>query len=305
MASHRKPRPGGTRGAVVRTSPALATAAFTSVAVLSHAAEAAPAPDGRPSREEIERKIEDFYRRAESAAEPQEAAGARTGRPRERADVPREGVRLPDGPRDYFDQSRVMDRLASTVRRRQETARTRATPVVAPAEAPNGPKTAKAAAQRKLASARALLAREAARGTAPPPGRSARGITPSAAPADLPTDLPAGKAVAFARAQIGKPYVWGAAGPGSYDCSGLTQAAWKAAGVALPRTAAGQARAGTAVTVAEARPGDLVFFGGAHHVGLYLGGGMMVHAPGPGAYVCEEPVHHGGETPVHSVVRPA
>ncbi|MYW46566.1 C40 family peptidase, partial [Streptomyces sp. SID161] len=156
-----------------------------------------------------------------------------------------------------------------------------------PAVTANGPKAAKAAVQKKLAHARVLLSRRAA-GTA-----SGTDVTK------------AGKAVAFARAQLGKPCVWGAAGPGSYDCSGLTQAAWKSAGVTLPRTARRQAGAGTPVAPADARPGDLVFFhDDAGHVGLCTGDGMMIHAPRPGAYVREEPVSAMGEAAVHSVVRP-
>ncbi|WP_141206574.1 C40 family peptidase [Streptomyces griseorubiginosus] len=116
----------------------------------------------------------------------------------------------------------------------------------------------------------------------------------------------AAKALAFARAQIGKPYVWGATGPGSYDCSGLTQAAWKAAGVTLPRVTYDQVNAGTTVSLADAQPGDLVFFyDGITHVGLYIGNGMMIHAPKPGAYVREESIYYDGESAIHSVVRPA
>ncbi|MGC9495402.1 NlpC/P60 family protein [Streptomyces sp. WG7] len=114
------------------------------------------------------------------------------------------------------------------------------------------------------------------------------------------------KALAFARAQMGKPYVWGATGPGSYDCSGLTQAAWKAAGVTLPRTTYDQVDAGTTVAVSQAQPGDLVFFyDDLSHVGLYIGNGMMIHAPKPGAYVREESIFYDGESSIHSVVRPA
>ncbi|MEU6103143.1 C40 family peptidase [Streptomyces flaveolus] len=114
------------------------------------------------------------------------------------------------------------------------------------------------------------------------------------------------KALAFARAQIGKPYVWGATGPGSYDCSGLTQAAWKAADVTLPRTTYDQVDAGTMVSISQAQPGDLVFFyDDISHVGIYIGNGMMIHAPKPGAYVREESVYYDGESSIHSVVRPA
>ncbi|MEU8791984.1 NlpC/P60 family protein [Streptomyces sp. NPDC048643] len=116
----------------------------------------------------------------------------------------------------------------------------------------------------------------------------------------------AGKALAFARTQIGKPYVWGATGPDSYDCSGLTQAAWKAAGVSLPRVTYDQVNAGTTVSLADAKPGDLVFFyDDISHVGLYIGNGMMIHAPKPGAYVREESIYYDGTSAIHSVVRPA
>jgi cell wall-associated NlpC family hydrolase len=116
----------------------------------------------------------------------------------------------------------------------------------------------------------------------------------------------AAKALAFARAQIGKPYVWGATGPGSYDCSGFTQAAWKAAGVTLPRVTYDQVNAGTTVSLADAQPGDLVFFyDDISHVGLYIGNGMMIHAPKPGAYVREESIYYDGTSAIHSVVRPA
>lgn len=116
----------------------------------------------------------------------------------------------------------------------------------------------------------------------------------------------AAEALAFARAQIGKPYVWGATGPDSYDCSGLTQAAWKAAYVSLPRVTYDQVNAGTTVSLADARPGDLVFFyDDISHVGLYIGDGMMIHAPKPGAYVREESIYYDGTSAIHSVVRPA
>ncbi|MGW6349726.1 NlpC/P60 family protein, partial [Streptomyces sp. NPDC055080] len=101
------------------------------------------------------------------------------------------------------------------------------------------------------------------------------------------------KVLAFARAQIGRPYVWGATGPSSYDCSGLTQAAWKAAGVDLPRTTWDQVEVGTRVATADLRPGDLVFFyDDISHVGIYKGDGMMIHAPKPGANVREESIYY-------------
>ncbi|MEV0604653.1 bifunctional lytic transglycosylase/C40 family peptidase [Streptomyces sp. NPDC050315] len=98
------------------------------------------------------------------------------------------------------------------------------------------------------------------------------------------------KALAFAGAQLGKPYVWGATGPDSYDCSGLTQAAWNAAGISIPRTSQVQHTAGRAVPPGQMRPGDLIVInndGNWGHVGMYMGGNLMVHAPKPGKSVEE------------------
>ncbi|MGW0212014.1 NlpC/P60 family protein [Streptomyces sp. NPDC003233] len=123
---------------------------------------------------------------------------------------------------------------------------------------------------------------------------------------ESPRAVRAAKAIAFARAQIGKPCVWGATGPDSYDCSSLTQAAWKAAGVQLPRAAYEQALAGAPVTLAGIEPGDLVlFFDDDRHVGLHVGGGMMVHAPGPGSSIREESIYGAGESAIHRIVRPS
>jgi cell wall-associated NlpC family hydrolase len=100
------------------------------------------------------------------------------------------------------------------------------------------------------------------------------------------------RAVAFAMAQIGKPYLWGAAGPSAYDCSGLVLAAYRSAGIYLPRVSRAQWYAGPHVGLGDLAPGDLVFFAyntGApstiHHVGMYVGGGAMVEAPYSGARV--------------------
>ena len=92
--------------------------------------------------------------------------------------------------------------------------------------------------------------------------------------------------VQLAVAQVGKPYVWGAAGPDSFDCSGLVTWAWGHVGVAVPRVAADQQTWATPVPISQLAPGDLVFFGNpAHHVGIYVGGGLMVDAPHSGASV--------------------
>ncbi|OIK04943.1 C40 family peptidase [Streptomyces monashensis] len=397
MASHRKPRPGGTTAAGIRT-PALATAALTSIAMLSQTAEAAPSTDHtRPSLEEVEKKVDDLYRQAESATEKYDAAKERTGKERGHVDALRQEVArrtdslnkareelgsfaaaqyrtgaaapstatflLANDPQDYFDQTQLMNRLttrqksavdayigdqAATMKKRREAAESLQTLTTSQQDL----QTAKATVQRKLASARELLSQltaqekarlaqieqakqqEAARKAAElakqqaaaqarqqsgssgsssgSGGSTSTGSTGSTSSGSSGSsgstssyDTKAEKALAFARAQIGKPYVWGATGPGSYDCSGLTQAAWKAAGVALPRTTYDQVNAGTTVSLADARPGDLIFFyDDISHVGLYIGNGMMIHAPKPGAYVREESVYYGGESIIHSVVRP-
>jgi peptidoglycan DL-endopeptidase CwlO len=108
----------------------------------------------------------------------------------------------------------------------------------------------------------------------------------------------AGKAVAYACAHIGAPYSWGADGPSSFDCSGLTMAAWASAGVSLYHQASVQKSDSTRISASSARPGDLVFFGSpAHHVGIYIGNGWMVHAPTTGDHVREAKISNFGETP--------
>ncbi|MEU6505485.1 NlpC/P60 family protein [Streptomyces sp. NPDC046942] len=104
-------------------------------------------------------------------------------------------------------------------------------------------------------------------------------------------DSRAAAAVAYAYAKLGSPYVWGAAGPNSFDCSGLVQAAYRSAGISLPRTTYAQIDAGRRVSRSELQPGDLVFFySGVSHVGIYVGGGQMIHAPNPSAPVRLAPV---------------
>ncbi|MBC3986250.1 C40 family peptidase [Streptomyces sp. AC536] len=112
----------------------------------------------------------------------------------------------------------------------------------------------------------------------------------------------AAAAVRAAQSAVGAPYAWGQSGPGSFDCSGLTQWAWRQAGVAVPRTSQGQAGVGQRVPLSQAQPGDLVVYrGDASHVGMYVGGGQVIHAPHPGANVRYDPV---GMMPVTSVNRP-
>ncbi|MCL6734212.1 C40 family peptidase [Streptomyces neyagawaensis] len=397
MAPHRKPRPAGRTRAGIRT-PALATAALTSVALLSQTATAAPSADDKPSLEEVEKKVGDLYRQAETATEKYNSVKEKTTKQKKQVDSLLDDVAkrteklneareelgsyaaaqyrtgaaapdtaallLADDPQEYFAQNQLMDRLtdrqqeavdeyvsqqAETSQRRQEASEG----LEQLTESQNALKSSKAKVQAKLAAARELLSQltaeekarladieqrkqeeadrkaeelarqQAAAGSRTEAARETQetqeapqdtSTSPSTSPSTETTTpvedstyaTKAAKALAFARAQIGKPYVWGATGPGSYDCSGLTQAAWKAAGVDLPRTTYDQVNAGTTVSLSAARPGDLIFFyDNIGHVGLYIGNGMMIHAPKPGTYVREESIFYDGESSIHSVVRPA
>ncbi|MDE3206719.1 MAG: C40 family peptidase [Acidobacteriota bacterium] len=108
-------------------------------------------------------------------------------------------------------------------------------------------------------------------------------------PAPLPTTS---VALAWAFAELGQPYVWGGTGPDSFDCSGLTQFVWNAAGVSVPRVAADQYAWTVPVPLSDLTPGDLVFFGTAdiHHVGIYIGNGLMINAPHVGTDVQVSPI---------------
>ncbi len=117
---------------------------------------------------------------------------------------------------------------------------------------------------------------------------------PKPEPAPQPPPSPSSGARAaldWARTQLGKPYVWGAAGPNGYDCSGLTQTAFARAGISLPRTTKAQYAATSRVPVDQLRAGDLIFYStnnaasGIYHVAIYAGDGMRLHAPSPGKNV--------------------
>ncbi|MEU2791111.1 C40 family peptidase [Streptomyces sp. NPDC007100] len=110
------------------------------------------------------------------------------------------------------------------------------------------------------------------------------------------------RAVRYGLRQVGKPYVWGAQGPDSFDCSGLTSQAWSHAGRAVPRTSQEQWRQLPHVPLSRLRPGDLVlYFPGATHVAMYLGDGKVVQAPRPGARVKVSPI---AANPLLGAVRP-
>ncbi|AZM62736.1 MULTISPECIES: NlpC/P60 family protein [unclassified Streptomyces] len=219
---------------------------------------------------------------------------------------------LSDDPEDYLERASVLDRI--TVHQTGELRRLRAAlrslaqdraEAAGKLEALDRSRKAVAAhkrtVERKLAEARRLLnslpaAERAAWNRA---GRSDR--PDLLGPAGTPASGRAAAAVAAARSALGRPYVWGANGPGGFDCSGLTQWSYAQAGVALPRTSQAQRYAGRRIPLSEARPGDLVVYrSDASHVGMYMGNGQVIHAPYPGAPVRYDPV---GMMPVSSVTR--
>jgi cell wall-associated NlpC family hydrolase len=162
----------------------------------------------------------------------------------------------------------------------------------------------KRAIEGKLATARALLGRleakqraqlmsirQAATDRALGARSDAMRASRSSRDGDFPTyDGPASGraavAVKTAYAQLGDPYQWGAAGPGSFDCSGLTMYSWGAAGVSLPHSSSAQYSAVPHVSISNLQPGDLVFYySPISHVGIYIGGGRVIDAPYPGLSV--------------------
>ncbi|MEW2549171.1 C40 family peptidase [Streptomyces sp. NPDC047002] len=156
--------------------------------------------------------------------------------------------------------------------------------------------------QGRLDHARRLLAALPA-ADRDPYGRASRADDRFTLPtgAEGPASARAAAAVAAVRSALGRPYAWGASGPGSFDCSGLMQWAYAQAGVALPRTSQAQRYAGRRIPLSEARPGDLVAYrADASHIAMYVGNGQVVHAPYPGARVRYDPVTM---LPVSSVTR--
>ena len=157
---------------------------------------------------------------------------------------------------------------------------------------------AEAAAAAAAAAARAAADDAADRSTpaASRADRTSAGSSTANAPAPAPAPAAsapvaagsgaAATAVQTAMAQLGKPYVWAAAGPSSFDCSGLVQYAYAAAGVSLPHSSGAQASMGQAVSRDQLQPGDLIaFYSPVSHIGIYIGNGQMVHAPTSGDVV--------------------
>lgn len=230
---------------------------------------------------------------------------------------------LSERPDSYLDKAATLDRIGSRQRGRLGQLRS-AERSLAQQRAEAGTrldgldrerrelKRRQDAVRKKLAAARRLLARMSpderaehsrasrgdGRGAGGGDGAAARGFGAKGGA----SSARAAAAVAAAKSAVGRPYAWGAAGPGSFDCSGLMQWAYGRAGTALPRTSQAQRSAGRHVPLSQARPGDLVVYrDDASHVGMYVGHGRVVHAPHPGAVVRYDPVDM---MPISSVTRP-
>lgn len=123
----------------------------------------------------------------------------------------------------------------------------------------------------------------------------------ASAPAKPAASSTGQKVVDAVYSKIGAPYAWGATGPSSFDCSGLTSWAYAQAGKQIPRTSQAQASGGTPVAISDLQPGDIVaYYGGASHVGIYVGNGKIVDALNSGTPVSERPLNY---MPIHSAVR--
>jgi len=194
---------------------------------------------------------------------------------------------LLEGPGDLIDRMSVLDQMSRN-RQREVAMYTATTQNYNERQAALKQVQAKQQAEVRELSARKkkiesdikklLAMRKAAYGKAQETGHSYSGPIPSISGA-------AGKAVSYAFNHIGDPYRYAASGPGSFDCSGLTMAAWASAGKSLPHNAAAQYSATARVSRSQLQPGDLVFYRSLGHVGLYVGGGQIIDAPHTGTTV--------------------
>ncbi|MDN0194719.1 C40 family peptidase [Streptomyces sp. S.PNR 29] len=326
MGSHRRLAPSGfDRGASVAVTVLSITAAALGVVP----ALAAPHDDTRAEvdrlYEEAEKATEAYNRADERADALREQVGtAQDGiaRRQERINTLREALGslagaqyrsggldptlallFADDPEDYLDKASVLDRISAhqadalrdLQRAMRDLAQDREEAAGKLSELNRSRKEVAAhrkSVERKLAKARRLLNSlpEAERAAYDRASRSGRTGMPGFGGA-VPASDRAAAAVAAARSALGRPYVWGANGPGGFDCSGLMQWSYAQAGVAIPRTSQAQRYAGRQIPLSQAQPGDLVTYrGDASHVAMYMGNGQVIHAPYPGAPVRYDPV---------------
>ncbi|MEE1755118.1 C40 family peptidase [Streptomyces sp. SP18CS02] len=217
---------------------------------------------------------------------------------------------LSSDPDDYLDRASAVDQLSTkqtealeVIQAKQRTlAQQRAEATSKLADLEDVRKTLgekKKAFQGKLAEAQKLLNTLTAEERAKIQEEEQRASRDAGDRVELGNEVPASQrgaaALAAADTQVGKPYVSGAEGPNSYDCSGLTQWAYRQAGVSLTRTTYTQQNDGVKIGRSQLKPGDLVFFSNLSHVGLYAGNGQVLHAPYPGAYVRYEAIGYLGD----------
>ncbi|MFE9095225.1 NlpC/P60 family protein [Streptomyces sp. NPDC007264] len=339
MGSHRRLAPSGLGRGRGATAAVLSAAAAVAAALGTVPADAAPYEGPRAAVDRLYREAEqatEAYNRAEERAGSLRRqvgqAQDRIAREQDRVNTLREalgalaGIQYRSGglaptlallfsenPDEYLDKAAVLDRIGVRQSRQlgklrsalRELGQERAQVADKLAELDKSRRAVarhKKTVERKLARAQRLLnsfsfAERAAYERASRSGGPLPGLSAAA-----PASGRAAAAVAAARSALGRPYVWGANGPGGFDCSGLMQWAYARAGVGLPRTSQQQRYAGHQVPLSGARPGDLVVYrSDASHVAMYVGGGRVIHAPHPGAAVRYDPV---GMMPVSSVIRP-
>lgn len=158
-------------------------------------------------------------------------------------------------------------------------------------------KKAKAEADRKAEAERAT--RASARTSLAGTSASGSGSSQGTGTVTAPATGSAAAIVNFARAQVGKAYVMGGTGPSSFDCSGLVQAAYRQAGISLPRMSQAQSSAGTSVSLSALQPGDILYWGAkgsAYHVAIYVGGGKFVGAQNPSTGIVERSLSYDKPT---------
>lgn len=166
---------------------------------------------------------------------------------------------------------------------------------------------AKAEADRKAEAERASRSTErtsiqsnsGSSSSSAPKGNSSAGSSQGKGTVTAPATGSAAAIVNFARAQVGKAYVMGGTGPSSFDCSGLVQAAYRQAGISLPRMSQAQSSAGTSVSLSALQPGDILYWGSkgsAYHVAVYVGGGKFVGAQNPSTGIVERSLSYDRPT---------
>ncbi len=339
VGSHRHtPQPGFGKRATVLTAAAASAAAMTAVPAGAEPGEPSVASvnarvDGLYAEAEratekfnaVREKVSDLRARVEHAQDEvargqgrvnrlRNALGALAGAQyRSGALDPTIALMLSSDPDGYLGRVATLDRIGSrkagelrelrTAQRLLDDKRERAKGTLERLEEERGRLDRHQESVRsKLAAARRLLNTLTAQERREREERASRGAERRGAVPPGSVSGRSGAALSAAHSALGRPYAWGQAGPGAFDCAGLTQWAYRQAGVSIPRTSQGQAHAGRRVPLSEVRPGDLVIYrSDASHVALYAGGGRVIHAPYPGAAVRYDPV---GMMPVSAVARP-